>query len=258
MNAISTRVDIPSLKGRVATAEWQARVELAACYRLVAHQGWTDGMGTHIAARVPDEDGHFLLNPVGLFFHEVTASSLIKVDFDGRILTETDFRLNSGGLAIHGAVFMARPDINASIHTHTEAGMAISVLDCRLLSITPVSLRFHKRIGYHDYFGQAGEFDDRDLIGKDLGGNNALIMKNHGLLTVGETMGDAFVDMCALEAALKAQLRAMSTGYKIVVPPEEVCDRAAGNRARKNSRTNAEDWKAWLRVAASLDPSYRD
>jgi ribulose-5-phosphate 4-epimerase/fuculose-1-phosphate aldolase len=258
MSATVTKLRIPSVRAEVSAEEWQARVELAACYRLVSHLGWNDGLGTHIAARVPGEKERFLLNPVGLMFHEITASSLIKVDMDGTVRNETEFRVNSGGLAIHGAVFQARPEVNASLHTHTEAGMAISVLDCGLLPITPLAMRFHKRLAFHDYYGQAGQFDDRERIGDDLGPHYAMIMKNHGLLTVGRDMGEAFIGMCALESAIKAQLRALSTGIKIIVPSEEVCDRAANQRQNMNARSYAEGWKGWMRLADQLDASFRE
>ena len=258
MSATVTKIRIPSVRETVSPEEWRVRTELAACYRLVAHQGWNDGLGTHIAARVPGEMDRFLLNPVGLMFHEITASSLIKVKMDGTVVSETEFRVNSGGLAIHGAVLQARPELNASLHTHTEAGMAISVLECGLLPITPLAMRFYDRLAYHDYYGQAGEFDYRERIGDDLGPHYAMIMKNHGLLTAGGDMGEAFVGMCALESAIKAQLRAMSTGAKMIIPSKEVCDRAANQRASMNARSYAEGWKGWMRLADQLDPSYRD
>jgi ribulose-5-phosphate 4-epimerase/fuculose-1-phosphate aldolase len=258
MPATVTKLEIPSVRSRVSPEEWQARVELAACYRLVAHQGWNDGLGTHIAARVPGEKGRMLLNPVGVMFHEITASSLIKVDLDGTLRNETEFRVNSGGVAIHGAVFQTRPELNASLHTHTEAGMAISVLDVGLLPITPIAMRFYKRLAFHDYYGQAGQFDERERIGDDLGPHYAMIMKNHGLLTVGRDMGEAFIGMCALESAIKAQLRAHATGLKIIVPSAEVCDRAANQRASMNARSYAEGWKGWMRLADQLDPSFRE
>jgi ribulose-5-phosphate 4-epimerase/fuculose-1-phosphate aldolase len=245
------------MQASVSPDEWQTRVELAACYRLVAHLGWNDGLGTHIAARVPGETDRLLLNPSDLMFHEITASCLVKVSMDGEILSETNHRVRSGGAAIHGAVLAARPELHASIHTHTEAGMAISMLDCELLPVTPLAMRFYKRLAYHDYFGQAGHFDDRELIAKDLGPHYAMIMKNHGLLTVGQDMGEAFVTMCALESAIRAQLKAMSTGARIIIPPQEVCDRASDKRETMNKRSFEEGWKGWMRLADSLDPSFR-
>jgi ribulose-5-phosphate 4-epimerase/fuculose-1-phosphate aldolase len=259
MTATAAKLGAPSIRDQVSPAEWQARVELAACYRLVAHEQWSDGLGTHLAARVPDEPEHFLLNPVGLLFSEITASSLIKVDCDGNKLTESPYRVNSGGVAIHGAAYAARPDVMGSLHTHTEAGMAFSALegDLEILPINPVGVRFYKKLALHDYQGQAGEFDDRDQIGRDLGLNFAMVMRNHGLLTVGKTIGHAFMTMLALEVAISTQLRAMSAG-KIRVPPTHVAQRAAGNRAEKNDRTMDEGWAARLRFADKLDPSYRD
>lgn len=258
MTAAIAKIGIPSLREKVSPEEWQARVELAACYRLVAHNKWNSALGTHISARVPGEEKCFLLNPVGLMFHEVTASSLIKTDWDGNVLNDTPFRLNPGGHAIHSGVYMARPELVSALHTHTENGMAISVLKCGLMPITQVAMRFHKRVAYHDYFGQAGAMDERERIGADLGPHLVMIMRNHGLLTVGRTIGEAFVIHYVLEAAIAAQLQAMRSGGEIIVPPEEICDQAALNREGRNSRTNDENWKGFLRIADRLDPSYRD
>jgi ribulose-5-phosphate 4-epimerase/fuculose-1-phosphate aldolase len=253
------KIVVPSLKGKVRPEEWKTRVELAACYRLVAHEGWSNGIGTHLAARVPGDTDQFLINPVGVMFHEITASSLIMIDYDGKKRSDSPYRVNRGGIAIHGAVFMKRPDIVASLHTHTEAGMAISALDIGLLPINPLAMRFHKRLAFHDYYGQAGEFDDQERIGNDLGPHYAMIMKNHGLLAVGRSMGEAFIGMAALESAINTQLRVLSTGVKVVMPPAEVCDRAAEQRAGMNSiKYYDEGWRARMRFADQLDPSYRN
>jgi ribulose-5-phosphate 4-epimerase/fuculose-1-phosphate aldolase len=258
MTAVVTQLEFPSLRSRVTPEEWQARVDLAAMYRLTALKGWSEGLGTHIGARVPGTKDQYLLNPTGLLFEEINASCLIKLNYDGEILSETSHRVNNGGMAIHSAVFMARPDINFSLHTHTSNGMAISAMECGLMSISMVSMRFHKRLSYHDYYGQAGAFDDRELIGKDLGNNYAMILKNHGLLAVGKNAGEAVLTHDALEYAIDAQLKAMASGAKLSVPPTNVTDRAGDNRAAKNDRTNAEGWKALIRKLDRVDPSYRD
>ena len=257
MTAVVANLAVPSLKDRVSAEEWQARVELAAAYRLTDHYGWSAAMGTHLSARVPDEPDHFLLNPVGLLFDEVTASSLIKVDMAGNKLTESPYRVNGAGVEIHGASYEARPDVMAALHTHTENGMAISMLECGLMTLSQTAVRFHKRIAYHDFAGPADAMDDRSRLGADLGPHMAMIMRNHGLLCVGRSIGEAFVVMVSLEAAIGAQLKAMQTGHKLIEPDEAMLDLAAQNRDGKNQRNNDDNWLTFMRQADRLDPSYR-
>jgi len=194
-----------SMKNRVSAAEWKARVDLAACYRLVAHYGMSDMMANHVSAAVPDERNAFLINAYGMMYEEITASSLIKIDIDGNILLKPDFGdldygINKAGDVIHGAIHKARHDVACVIHTHTWAGMALSALDCGVLPITQTSMRFLK-IGYHDYQGVVLDTKEEASLLADLGMGEALILRNHGLLTVGKTIGEAFNWMHRLELA---------------------------------------------------------
>ena len=188
----SSRVDIPSLKGRVSEEEWKARVDLACAYRLVAQQGWLHGIANHISMRVPGEDEHFLLNPYGLEYREVTASSLVKIDLDGNKIMDGPFGVNRAGFVIHSAIHTARKDITCAIHTHTPAGMAVSSLKCGLLPLNMSAIRFHNRIAYHDYEGVTLDTEERERIAEHLGDKYAMILRNHGLLTLGRNIGEAY------------------------------------------------------------------
>ena len=258
MTAVVTKLELPSLKERVGAEEWQARVQLAACYRLTDHFGFGSAVGTHLSARVPDEPGNFLLNPVGLMFEEITASSLVKVDMNGRKLTESAYRVNGAGVTIHGGIYEARPELMSVLHTHTENGIAISMMECGLLTLSQTAMRFHKRIAYHDFAGPADAMDDRERLGRDMGPHFAMIMRNHGLLTAGRSVGEAFITMIVLEQTIAAQLKAMRTGAKLIPLDEDLCDRAAVNRDFKNERGNDEVWEALMRKADRLDSSYRN
>ena len=180
---------IPSLRERVSAAEWQARVDLAACYRLVALFGMNDLVYNHITARVPDEEGRFLINPYGYAYEEITASSLVKIDFDGSVVLDsgTGYGVNRAGFVIHSAVHRARHDVACVIHTHSPAGMAVSALKCGLLPLTQNAM-FFGAIGTHDYEGPAIDLDEQARLVRDLGDNAALILRNHGLLTAGRTV----------------------------------------------------------------------
>ncbi|MGZ5662239.1 MAG: class II aldolase/adducin family protein, partial [Usitatibacter sp.] len=196
MSNLAQPLTLDSMKDRVTPAEWKARVDLAACYRLVAHYGMSDMMANHISAAVPGEPGAFLINAYGMMYEEITASSLIKIDVDGNILAkpdfgELDYGINRAGYVIHGAVHRARHDVACVIHTHTWAGMALSALDVGVLPITQTSMRF-LRIGYHDYQGVVLDSKEEASLLRDLGTGEALILRNHGLLTVGKTIGEAF------------------------------------------------------------------
>jgi ribulose-5-phosphate 4-epimerase/fuculose-1-phosphate aldolase len=258
MTAAVAKLNLPSMRDRVSPAEWQQRVELAACYRLTHHFGWAAQLGTHLSARIPDEPEHFLLNPVGLLFDEITASSLVKVDMNGKKLSESPYRVNYAGVEIHGAAYEARPDVMSALHTHTKTGVAISMIEDGVVSLSQTSMRFHKRISYHDFAGPADAMDDRQRMGRDLGQNWAMIMRNHGLLVCGRNVGEAFVVMTALEGVIEAQLLAMSTGAKLTPLDDALCDAAALNRDGKNERNNADNWVTFMRLADRLDPSYRD
>lgn len=246
-----------SVREKVSTGEWRVRVDLAACYRLVAHFGWDDGLATHNSVRVPGTDDQFLINPYGLMFDEVTASSLVKVDMDGNTVLESPWGVNNAGFTIHSAVYMARPDAGAVIHTHTVAGMAVSAQRDGLLPLTQKSLRFYDRTAYHEYEGLALDLDERQRIAASLGAHKALILRNHGLLAVGATVREAFIVMRGLEFACQAQIAAQSGGAPLVTPPPEVCEHTA-RQFEANSDPGGRDWPAFLRLLDRLDPSYAE
>lgn len=256
----SSRVDIPSLKGSVSEEEWQTRVDLACAYRLVSHYGWTHGIANHISIRVPGEEEHFLLNPYGLEFREVTASSLVKIDLDGNKVADSPFGVNRAGFVIHSAIHAARKDISCAIHTHTEAGMAVSAIKCGLLPLSMSAIRFHNRIGYHDYEGVTLDTEERGRIAEHLGDNYAMILRNHGLLTLGRNLGEAFYLMYNLEKACRSQLAAMATGAELEIPPESVLEKSAAQSwiPNNNDTSTHPAWPAFMREMDDLDPSYRN
>ncbi len=215
--------DFKSLKGKVSDAEWQARVELAACYRLVDTYEMTDLIYNHITACIPGTE-HLLINLYGLLYKEITASSLVKIDVEGEILAkpDTDYGINKSGYVIHGAIHKARPEVKCVMHTHTRAGIAVSAMNCGLLPLSQTSIRFHNHIGYHDFEGPAVDLDERERIVEDLGPHNALIMRNHGLLTCGPSVPEAFNLMYQLEQSCRSQVDAMSARDDLNVPGENV------------------------------------
>ena len=215
--------DFKSLKGKVSDAEWQARVELAACYRLVDTYEMTDLIYNHITARIPGTE-HLLINLYGLLYKEITASSLVKIDVEGEIIhkPDTDYGINKSGYVIHGAIHKARPEVKCVLHTHTRAGIAVSAMNCGLLPLSQTSIRFHNHIGYHDFEGPAVDLDERERIVNDLGPHNALIMRNHGLLTCGPSVPETFNLMYQLEQSCRSQVDAMSARADLNVPGENV------------------------------------
>lgn len=201
--------------------EWQLRVDLAAAYRLAAIYGWTDLNNTHFSARVPGTDNHFLLNPFGLFFDEITASSLIKVDHEGTVLGDSDYPANPAGFNIHGAVHMGVPNAHCVLHTHSRFGTAVAMQKHGLLPSSQKALTVMGWVGYHDFEGPALNADERPRIVSDLGDRRILILRNHGLLSVGETIGEAFVWMYRIETACRMQIDAMSGGSELSPLSEE-------------------------------------
>ena len=256
-------MNVASLKEVVSAEEWQLRVDLAACYRLVELYGMSDMMANHISCRVPGEDGAFLINAYGMLYEEITASSLIKIDVDGNILARPDFGdldygVNKAGYVIHGAIHRARHEAACVIHTHTWAGMAVSALDCGLLPITQTAMRFLK-IGYHDYQGVVLDAAEEASLLRDLGEGEALILRNHGLLTVGRTIGEAFNWMHRLELACRSQLAAMATGAKLRPVPDSVLEKTYLNYQPQTRRPyGVMEWPALLRKLDRIDASYRD
>ena len=227
--AIPDPTSVPSLEGKVSDAEWRARVNLAATYRLCAMYGWTDLVFTHISARLPDEDGshRFLINPYGVFFEEMTASSLVKIDEEGTIHQDTPYFINPAGFTIHSAVHMAREDAGCVIHVHTPYGMAVSAQREGLRRYTQMSMQVHDDLAYHDYEGIALDLDERERLVANLGSKSLLMLRNHGTLTLGPTCGTAFLRMYFLENACKAQIFAQSVGNQadLIEEPEEMGNR---------------------------------
>ena len=232
--------------------EDQVRHDLAALYRLLAHFRMTDLIDTHISARIPGTPDHFLINRYGVLFDEMRPEDLVKVDSEGRVVGDVDparSRVNAAGFTIHSAVHMARHDLACVIHTHTADGMAVSCLEEGLLPITQHALKFYGRLGYHTYEGIALDLGERERLVKDLGTHDAMILRNHGLLAAGRTIQAAFQNILFLERACQAQIKAMSGGRKLVLPPAEVCERTA----RQFDRDEADEirelaWQAALRL----------
>jgi len=251
------------MRSRCTPQEWQARVDLAACYRLVGFYEMSDMMANHISSRVPGEDNAFLINPYGMLYEEITASSLIKIDLDGNILLkpdfgEVDYGINKAGYVLHSAIHRARHEVACVIHTHTWAGMAVSALDCGLLPISQTAMRF-LRIGYHEYHGVVLDTAEQASLVRDLGTGEALVLRNHGLLTCGNTVGEAFNWMHRLELACRSQLAAMATGAKLREVPKGVLDATYLNYQPQTRRPyGVMEWPALLRKLDRMDPGYRD
>lgn len=215
-------LEIPSLRGKVSEEEWALRVDLAAAYRLVALFGWDDLVFTHISARVPGPDHHFLINPYGLLFEEITASSLVKIDQCGEKVEGSAFPVNPAGFTIHSAVHAGREDAHCVMHTHSINGVAVSAQRQGLLALSQQSLFVLASLGYHDYEGVALNEEEKPRLVQDLGSNSFLMLRNHGLLTVGQTVADAFLYMYLFEAACMIQVRALAGGGEMVEVPEQI------------------------------------
>jgi ribulose-5-phosphate 4-epimerase/fuculose-1-phosphate aldolase len=247
--------------------EWDLRVQLAAAYRLIHHFGWSELIWTHTTVRVPGPDHHFLINPYTLRFDEVKASNLVKVDWHGNIIPSANpaEEINPAGFVIHSAIHMARPDVRCVMHTHTVAGMAVAALDCGLLPIGMYSLGYYNRVAYHDFEGPSLDLAERQRLAANLGDKNVLVLRNHGLLTCGESVAQAFVRMYRLERACQVQLAAQATGAKLVIPPVEVCETSAARSDdflvaegdKGYSRNPNPEFAAMLRLLDQQDPSYR-
>ena len=247
------------VKGRVSDAEWQMRVDLAACYRLVAHFRMTDLIYTHISARVPGPEHHFLINAYGLMFDEITASALVKVDLAGNILEdETGLGINQAGYVIHSAVHKAREDVNCVIHTHTAAGVAVSAQADGLLNISQHSMRFHNRMAYHDYEGIALDLDEQSRLQANLGNKFAMILRNHGLLACGTTVADAWDNIYYMERSCQAQIAAQSGGANLLICTDAVAERVASQFERPARPSAGTHWVSCLRLLDKLDPSYKN
>lgn len=239
-----------SLKDEVSAEEWKTRVELAACYRLVDVFGMTDLIYNHITARIPGTE-HLLINLYGLLYKEITASSLVKITLDGDIVhkQDTDYGINKSGYVIHGCIHGARKDVSCIIHTHTRAGMAVAAMKCGLLPMSQTSIRFVGHIGYHEYEGPAVDLAERERLVRDLGGHNAMILRNHGLLTCGPSVPEAFNLMYQLEMSCRAQVDAMAAGAQLSMPGENVLAHTA-HLYQPNARRpyGVLEWPAMIRL----------
>jgi ribulose-5-phosphate 4-epimerase/fuculose-1-phosphate aldolase len=252
-------LDIPSVKDQVSEEEWQARVDLAAAYRMCAYFGWDDLIYTHISARVPNSDHHFLINPLGLMFEEMTASSLIKVDLNGKAQMETPFIPNAAGFVIHSAIHAAREDAGCVLHLHTDYGVAVSNLKNGLEPLSQSSIPAWSVVSYHDYEGFAVNDGEQERLVADLGDKNAMILRNHGTLTTASTTAQAFELMFFLEKACKIQILTRATGMELHAPSQESIDNALRDLRVVAGANGADNfvWPAILRKMDRLDPSFR-
>ncbi|MGC8119922.1 class II aldolase/adducin family protein [Marinobacter sp. VGCF2001] len=248
----------PSRKDTVSPEEWQLRVDLAAAYRLVAHFGWDELVFTHISARIPGKEHHFLINPYGMMFDEITASSLVRIDQHGHKVNADDNDVNPAGFTIHSAVHAVREDAQCVMHTHTTEGVAVSTLEDGLQPLSQQSLFPLSNLAYHDYEGVALREDEKARLQADLGMNNFMILRNHGLLTTGESIADAFLGMYILQKACEVQLQAMATGQKLVRIDDSIL---AGIQQQASTVTRGLGgklaWPGLLRRLDRIDDSFR-
>src|SRR5882762_5550035 len=248
-----------TIRDQVSAEEWQVRVDLAAAYRLVALYGWDDLIFTHISARVPGAEHHFLLNPYGMMFEEVTASSLVKVDLAGNKVDESPYFVNPAGFTIHSAVHAAREDALCVIHLHTDYGIAVSAQKDGLLPISQQAMLALASLAYHDYEGLALNEDEKPRLVADLGDKSHVILRNHGLLTVGRTAAEAFLAMFLLERACKIQILAQAGGTELVKVPGPILSLVESQvKAVTVGRGAALTWPGLLRKLDRIDSSYRD
>lgn len=263
MNKIATSLTAPQR----SAIEQHLREELAACYRLIAHFRMTDLIFTHISVRIPGPEHHFLINPYGLMFDEITAWNLVKIGLDGRAVEASPYPVNPAGFVIHSAIHGAREDAQCVLHTHTKSGCAVAALKCGLLPVNQISMEFYGRVAYHDYEGVALDMSEQQRLVQDLGDKSVLMLRNHGLLTVGETVSQAFLRMYYLEKACEIQLTAQAAG-EIVLPSHEVCahtERQFNDPGRPLEEGELSDpdamqlaWAAMLRLLDRVAPGYRD
>jgi ribulose-5-phosphate 4-epimerase/fuculose-1-phosphate aldolase len=251
---------LPATLTGVSEEEWKIRCDLAALYRLIAHHRWTDFVYTHISARLPGPQDHFLINQYGVLFHEMRASDLVKIDLHGNVVEDgaQSRRVNAAGFTIHSAIHMARPDLQCVVHTHTQAGIAVSAMRDGLLPISQHALKFYGRLAYHGYEGIALDIDERERLVADLGAHKAMILRNHGLLMGGTSIPEAFHMTYMLERACAAQVAALAGGQTLVYPPEEVCRHTAEQfRMMENDEHYSWMWETALRLIENDRPDYR-
>ena len=256
---MSERIAIPSKKDEVSAEEWQLRVDLAAAYRLIAMYGWDDLIFTHISARIPGDEHHFLINPYGMMFEEITASSLVRVDQEGNKINPDDFDINPAGFTIHSAIHAVRDDATCVMHTHTTAGVAVSAQQDGLLPLSQQSLFPLSNLAYHDYEGVALREDEKSRLQKDLGENNFMILRNHGLLTTGGSVADAFLGMYILQRACEVQIGALSGNRELTPIPAGIVDTIRQQAAQVTRGMGGKlAWPGLLRKLDRDNPGFRD
>ncbi|MDJ0921232.1 MAG: class II aldolase/adducin family protein [Henriciella sp.] len=250
---------VASLKGQVSEEEWKVRVDLAAMYRLTALYGWTDMIFTHISHRVPGPDHHFLINPYGMFFEEITASALVKVDLDGTIVQETPYFINPAGFTIHSAIHAARDDAHVVMHLHTDDGVAVSAQKEGLLPLNQTSMIARTDLSYHDYEGIALDHGERERLVADMGNTNSMLLRNHGTLTAGGTAAECFLRMFFLERACTMQVRTLSAGRDgVLLGTDDVQEVVRGQSNPEGTKTlaNMLAWPGLLRKLDRESPGY--
>jgi len=250
-------MNVPSLKDQVGPEEWQLRCDLAAAYRLVALYGWSDLVFTHISARLPGSGHRFLINPYGMLFEEITASSLIRIDQDGNKLQDSAFAVNPAGFTIHSAIHAVRDDARCVLHTHTRAGVAVAAQQCGVLPISQQSTFVLASLAYHDYEGVALRPEEKPRLQADLGNKDYLCLRNHGLLTVGPTIADAFLRMYVFESACQIQISAQSGGPLVPVQTAIVEGVAHAMRVQTGGMGGEFVWPALIRKLDREQPDYR-
>ena len=247
-----------SLQSGVSAEEWQQRVELAAAYRLVAMFGWDDLVFTHISARVPGPEHHFLINPYGMTFDEITASSLVKIDLDGRKVTDSPFEINPAGFTIHSAIHAARPDAKCVLHVHSINGIAVSAQRPGVLPVSQQSIFVLSSLAYHDYEGIALNADEKPRLVRDLGDRHFLMLRNHGLLTLAETVPDAFLMMYVFETTCMIQIRAQAGGSELIpIDPRIIAGARSAVQEVTRNLGGRIAWPGLLRRLDRIDPSWR-
>jgi ribulose-5-phosphate 4-epimerase/fuculose-1-phosphate aldolase len=256
---MSDSLKLPSLKGQVSPEEWQLRVDLAAAYRLVAHYGWDDLIFTHISARIPGPEHHFLINPFGMMFEEITASSLVKIDMDAKKVAPSPFEVNPAGFTIHSAIHAAREDAQCVMHTHSVAGVAVSAQTHGLLPLSQQALFPLVNLAYHDYEGVALREDEKARLQADLGTANSMILRNHGILVCGASIPDAFLNLFILQRACEVQIAALAGGAPVTPVPQQIVSTMAEQAEAVTRGLGGKlAWPALLRKLDRIDPSYAD
>lgn len=256
MSATHTAIQPPD----ISEQEWHLRQDLAACYRAFVHYGWTDLIFTHLSVRVPDARDQYIINPYGLLFQEITASNLIKVDFNGNVV-QGDFPYNKAGHSIHSAVLKARPDVNVVLHSHTRAGMAVSCMECGLLPLTQQANEIMSLVSYHDYDVATNNEEECARLGQDIADKWLMIMHNHGLLSAGRNVAEAFYLLYTLENACKVQVDILGSGVEYKLPKRDAIKRL--NQEGELSESGPDEyvvdaWHSVIRMLERVDPSFKN